>query len=151
MFQDLLVDESLDANMDWEAGPGFAYTEIRLFLPLQIGPLLVSIQASKEHSCRPMVTLDDPMLYKSFEVAMIEIVGDAEVPVNPLHDKRFQKFGWAQRWEHCRFGLGPEAGIFMPADEVQQMCDDLSKRTRRSPKLAHAGCLVVFAQAAGVV
>jgi len=87
------------------------------FLPLEIGDLTVSIQASSMHYCSPQMNFSSSDHYSEFEVAIFH--GDDWF--HPERDPRFADTSWAKYWSESDNVAG-----FVPREEVAQMIYDLN-------------------------
>lgn len=87
-----------------------------MFLPIEVGPIKASIQASRTHYCSPRETLPSSDDYQSFEVALF--LNDEWF--HPEQDNRFANCSWASYWSSSDDVAGR-----VPREEISQMLIDL--------------------------
>jgi hypothetical protein len=83
------------------------------YKPLNIGPLIISIQAGKGYYCHPRDEFDDINMYSEFEVAIIAKSG---AWFHPESHHLFSGESWASYWDSSG-----DVAAYMPREEVEKM------------------------------
>lgn len=86
------------------------------FLPIYIGEMKVSIQASKSSYCYPQETFASSDDYSAFEVALIF----KDDWFHPERDKRFAHCSWSSYWSEY-----DDVAARVPRAEIVQMLTNL--------------------------
>ena len=86
------------------------------FLPIHIGEMKASIQASENHYCSPRETFVSSDEYDEFEVALIF----DEDWFHPEKDERFANATWAKYWSES-----DDVAARVPRSEIVKMLKDL--------------------------
>lgn len=94
------------------------------FIPIVIGDLTISIQASENHYCHPKINSNCSDIYEKFEVALLL----NKEWFHPESDSRFKNCDWTKHWSEYDDVAG-----YVPREDVAQMLEDLKRAFEQQP------------------